>query len=227
MSSPVADSTGAEVAGRRSGFSRNAFAVLAGFFLLVAAGLQFGLRPTVTRQVAEYREARGLAVKEARAQGDGTALHLDAAVADGNAPLLEDLVAYEIQEYQSGTTSQSGWWISGSDTPPLSLRDASGDTITVRGDYALHGDLRVIPDGDTRRYRGVRVGDSVSVFGRVNRGEGAVAVVAEVVSIGNAAAFMEEQAEGLEILRWIVGASAAVGLLFAAAHLWRRRRQAA
>ena len=97
----------------------------------------------------------------------------------------------------------------------------------MRGDYALHGDLRVIPDGDTRRYRGVRVGDSVSVFGRVDRGEGAVAVAAEVVSIGSAAAFMEEQAQGLDILGWIVGASTALGLLLAAAHLWRRRRQAA
>jgi hypothetical protein len=168
-----------------------------------------------------------LAVKEARARPDGTALHLDAAVATTNAPLLEDFVAYEIEEYQSGTTSQSGWWVTGADTPPLALRDAVGDTITVRGDYALHGALRVVPDGDTRRYRGLGAGDSVSVFGRVSRGDGAVAIVAEVVSIGNAAGFLEEQSEGLGILGWIVAVLTVLGLLSAAAHLWRRRRQAA
>jgi hypothetical protein len=227
VSSPAADNTRAEAPGRRTGFARNGFVVLAGFFLLIAAGLQFGLRPTITRQVAAYRAAPVLSVKEARAREDGAALHLDAAVTEANAPLLDDLVAYEIEEYQSGTTSQSGWWVSGADTPPLALRDPAGDTITVRGDYALHGDLLVIPDGDTRRYRGVRAGDSVSVFGRLDRAEGAVSVVAEVVSIGDAAGFVEGQVEGLDILGWVVAASAALGLLFAAAHLWSRRRRSA
>jgi hypothetical protein len=207
--------------------SKNAFLVLAGFFFIVAAGLHFVMRPMMAGRIDLYQSAPALEVKEVRELGSGRRFRLSAIVAASNRRLYRDLVAYEIEEWSSGTGSSSGSWRTTSYVkPPLLLHGGEGDTLSLQGDYAFLGVPRVYDLGTRKRYRGLVAGDSVGVYGTVAQGPRGLRVLGEVLAQGDASTLVADQQYGMRVTAWVAGCAALAGVLCVVGYLRRRRRTA-
>jgi hypothetical protein len=207
--------------------SKHALPVLAAFFFVTASVLYFVMRPLMAGQVERYRSVPVLEVSEVKALAPGSDFRMSATVAESNRALYRDMVAYEIEEWREGTGSSSGRWrTTGSEKPPLALRDANGHTVSLEGDYLFNTVSRVYELSSRRRYRGLVAGDSVGVYGTAAEGTEGVRVLGDTLTQGDAESLITGQEEGIRITEWVVAGEVVAGVLCLGVHVWRRRRSA-
>lgn len=198
--------------------------VLGGVFLIAGVGVgHFAAQSSrAAAERAERLAPRNVAQLARATPGD--TLLVEGRVSERNPAQFRDFVAYVREEYRGDDEDGDAQWVQDEAvTPPLIL-ELTDDSVLLDGGYSIEAPRTVWQETQTlrwngfsgegtKRYRGVRAGDTLMVIGVVARGAEMPQLRPEVVYGGTRDQYIAAQQSAAAFLPWLGAIFAIVGIV--------------
>lgn len=202
-----------------------ALIIFGGVGFIVGGVLAFVVAGRAGEDAARAERLAPLTAAELESAAPGQEALLEGQIDQRSRAIFRDFVAYVREEYRGkDAEDREQWFEDERATPPLLL--ATGGSLATVGDagYELEGAAAIWRESDalswssatgegTKRYRGLRAGDTITAIGAVAEGAEGRELAADTVFAGTRAEYIAERRSSAAIAPWIGAAFGLVGLV--------------